>query len=267
MDGDSRSSVLFNGPRQTILSLRFNQANSCLAVGTTHGYRIYTCDPFVKCFESNEGGIGIAEMLFVTSLVVLVGAGEQASFSPRRVRLFNTKTNNYICELNFVSTVLNVKLNKARLVAVLESKIHIFDVKTMKVLHTLDTAPNPNGLLALSSSTNNCFMAFPANAERKGELLIYDALNLQVVSVIKAHNGPVRVVAFNADGTMMATTSEQGTVVRVFSIPSGTKLHTFRRGTYPANVNSISFNSTSTLLALSRYFLLNSLCSIFFVPC
>ena len=43
-----------------------------------------------------------------------VGSGEQASFSPRRVRLFNTRTEKYICELNFVSSVLNVKLNRSR---------------------------------------------------------------------------------------------------------------------------------------------------------
>ncbi len=98
-------------------------------------------------FTSDEGGAGIVEMLFNTSLVCLVGAGEQASYSPRRLRLWNTKLEKEICDLNFVHTVLNVKLNRSRLVAVLEAKIHLFDLKTMKILHTLDTVPNPTGTL------------------------------------------------------------------------------------------------------------------------
>ena len=40
---------------------------------------------------SADGAIGIAEMLFCTSLVAQVGAGEQPSLSPRRLQLTNTK--------------------------------------------------------------------------------------------------------------------------------------------------------------------------------
>jgi autophagy-related protein 18 len=45
--------------------------------------------------------------------------------------------------------------------------------------------------------------------------------------------------------------SEKGTVVRVFSVPDGRKLRTFRRGAQAVAANCLSFNSTSTLLAVS----------------
>lgn len=41
------------------------------------------------------------------------------------------------------------------------------------------------------------------------QIFIYDALNLQLVTKLKAHNGPVRVIAFNNDGTRLATVSEK----------------------------------------------------------
>jgi hypothetical protein len=47
-----------------------------------------------------DGGIGIVEMLFCTSLVALVGAGEQPAFSPRRIQLVNTKVRSQPCALN-----------------------------------------------------------------------------------------------------------------------------------------------------------------------
>jgi autophagy-related protein 18 len=37
------------------------------------------------------GGTGVAEMLFCTALVALVGAGEQPAFSPRSLHIANTK--------------------------------------------------------------------------------------------------------------------------------------------------------------------------------
>jgi hypothetical protein len=39
----------------------------------------------------DDGGIGIVEMLFCTSLIALVGAGEQPTHSPRSLQIMNTK--------------------------------------------------------------------------------------------------------------------------------------------------------------------------------
>lgn len=63
------------------------------------------------------------QMLYSTSLLGLVGAGQQASLSPRRLQLFNTSESKVICELNFVTSILNVLMSKKRLVVVLEKKV------------------------------------------------------------------------------------------------------------------------------------------------
>ena len=156
----------------------------------------------------------------------------------------------YICELNFLSTVLNVKLSYAHLIAVLEHKIHIFDLRNMKIIHTLDTTSNVRGLCALTASQTHAYMCYPASEER-GELFVYDAINLRTVACIRAHNTALRCVAFNQQGTMLATCSTQGTVIRVWSVPLGKKLFTFRRGTYPARINTIAFNRKSDMIVVS----------------
>ena len=98
-------------------------------------------------------------MLFSTSLVALV-------LSPRRLQITNTKVrflpgitsskllglqrsgqrNSTICELTFPSAVLAVRLNRKRLVVVLEESIYLYDVSNMKLLDTIATSPNPNGM-------------------------------------------------------------------------------------------------------------------------
>eukprot|EP00462_Mataza_sp_D1_P018733 CAMPEP_0175142590 /NCGR_PEP_ID=MMETSP0087-20121206/12901_1 /TAXON_ID=136419 /ORGANISM="Unknown Unknown, Strain D1" /LENGTH=294 /DNA_ID=CAMNT_0016426445 /DNA_START=61 /DNA_END=942 /DNA_ORIENTATION=+ len=233
-----------------VLCLRFNQTHSCLAVGSTDDFRIYSCLSFKKSFQLEEGGYGIVQMLFETSLVALVGApGANSSLSSRTLKLYNMTTKKVLCELMFLSSILDVQLNRARLVVVLRVKIHVFDVKTMKLLHKVDTPPNPNGICALSPSEKHCFLAFPASQER-GEVLIYDALNLQAVSMVHAHNGPIRYLSFNSTGTLLATASESGRLVRVHSLPAGHNLYQFKRGMHAADVNCIQFNPSSTLLCV-----------------
>jgi len=190
------------------------------------------------------------EMLFCSSLLALVGAGEQPAFSPRRLKMWNTKTKTVICELNFVSAIVAVKLNKRRLVVLLETKAQIFDFVSLSMLQTLDTVPNPKGLCALAVNNTNSYLALPASTSA-GEVLVFDAVNLHAVNHIHAHKAPLASMAFNDDGSMLATASEKGTVIRVFSIPHATKLYTFRRGSYPAHIYSLSFDLQSTLLCVS----------------
>ncbi|KAJ3003381.1 autophagy protein [Thoreauomyces humboldtii] len=235
-----------------LLFINFNHDFSCISVGTRQGYRIYNCDPIGKCYGKTEGGIGIVEMLFCTSLVALVGAGEQPAFSPRRLQITNTKRQSNVCELTFVTAILAVKLNRKRLIVVLEEHIYIYDISNMKLLHTIDTSPNPNALCALSPSSDNCYLAYPANSSgAAGELLLFDAISLQVINILQAHKAPLSCIAFNYDGTMIATASDTGTIIRVFSVPSGDKLFQFRRGTTSSRIYSISFNVECTLLCVS----------------
>ncbi|KAJ5279391.1 Autophagy-related protein 18 [Penicillium angulare] len=242
----------------------FNQDYSYLAVATPKGFRIFTTDPFAKSYETKEGNIAVIEMLFSTSLVALI-------LSPRRLQITNTKRQCTICELTFPTTVLSVKLNRKRLVIVLEDQIFLYDIQTMKLLSTIDTSPNPHALCALAPSSDNCYMAYPlpqkAPAAAKqpahappgtthvspstGDVLIFDAEKLEAINVIEAHRSPLACITLNNDGTLLATASDKGTIIRVFSVPDGHKLYQFRRGSMPSHIYSMSFNITSTLLCVS----------------
>ncbi|KAJ5746103.1 Autophagy-related protein 18 [Penicillium odoratum] len=237
----------------------FNQDYSYLAVATAKGFRIFTTDPFAKSYETKEGNIAVIEMLFSTSLVALI-------LSPRRLQITNTKRQCTICELTFPTTVLAVKLNRKRLVIVLEDQIYVYDIQTMKLLSTIDTSPNPH-----APSSDNCYMAYPlpqkAPATVKqpahappgtthvspttGDVLIFDAEKLEAINVIEAHRSPLACITLNSDGSLLATASDKGTIIRVFSVPDGHKLYQFRRGSMPSRIYSMSFNTTSTLLCVS----------------
>ncbi|KAF1964581.1 WD40 repeat-like protein [Bimuria novae-zelandiae CBS 107.79] len=243
----------------------FNQDHTQLGVGTTKGYRIYATDSFYKTSESREGDVSSLEMLFSTSLVAL-------TLSPRILRVHNIKRHSTICELTFPTMILAIRLNRKRLVVVLETEIYIYDIGNLELIKTEPTSSNPNAICALSPSQDNNYIAYPTPssappapfqapshappkaehaAPEKGEVIIYDATKLEPVNVIQAHNSPLSCIAMNSEGTMLATASEKGTIIRVFSVPGGEKLYQFRRGTIASRICSMSFNSTSTLLCVS----------------
>lgn len=85
-------------------------------------------------------------MLFSSSLVAIAGAGEPPTFSPRKLQIINTKRQTVVCELNFPTKVLSVHMNRKRLVVVLETRLHIYDLSTMKIVHTIETLNNPTGI-------------------------------------------------------------------------------------------------------------------------
>ncbi|KAL2755842.1 hypothetical protein ACRALDRAFT_2042107 [Sodiomyces alcalophilus JCM 7366] len=249
----------------TLNYINFNQDHSCLAVGTSKGFRIYHTDPFSKIFSSDDGNIGIIEMLFSTSLVALI-------LSPRHLIIQNTKRSTVICELTFPTAVLAVRLNRKRLAVVLESEIYLYDIANMSLVYTIPTSPNPNAICALSPSSENCYIAYPMpkpreNADERrpahapplsnyvtptsGEVLLFDTIACKSVNVIEAHRSPLAGLSLNSEGTLLATASETGTIIRVFSVPQGQKLYQFRRGTYPCTIFSMSFNLGSTLLCVS----------------
>lgn len=204
-------------------------------------------------------------MLFSTSLVALI-------LSPRRLQITNTKRNSTICELTFPTTVLAIRMNRKRLVVILEDQIYLYDISNMKLLYTIETSPNPSAICALSPSSDNCYLAYPLPqkaapssfappshappgtthiAPTSGDVLLFDTIKLEAINVVEAHRSPLSCITVNDAGTLLATASDKGTIIRVFSIPSARKLYQFRRGSMPSRIYSMAFNTTSSLLCVS----------------
>lgn len=133
-----------------------------------------------------------------------------------------------ICELTFPTSILAVKMNRRRLIVVLEEQIFLYDISNMKLLHTIDTRPNPTAICALSPSSENCYVAYPSrsslaspfmpstspsqsnsSALSTGDVELFDALGLNLVNIVQAHKSPVSCMTMNSEGTLLATASEK----------------------------------------------------------
>jgi autophagy-related protein 18 len=260
-----------------VLAVSFNQDQSCLAVATTRGVKIFSLDAGLECvFEHRMGACRIAEMLFRSSLLVVVGAGETHDMSPRRLKVFNTSTRAVIADLPFPDTIAAVRLDRQKLVVVEASRATIFDLATLATQRTIATARNERGVVAMTADETGetSLVALPAEqvaaflrtgtkankantrgdgprdgatdsrlASRLGVVVVHDCLNHHAVCEIRAHRAPLAAMAFSSDGRFLATASERGTVVRVHVLPAADErlTKTFRRGVQGAVVRQIAF--------------------------
>ncbi|KAG9154621.1 hypothetical protein Leryth_022717 [Lithospermum erythrorhizon] len=229
-----------------ILCTSFNQDNSCFVIGTKDGFKIFDAKTGTLLYERAAGAFIIVEMLFSSSFLAIVGAGEQPSLSPRRLCLFNTATGSPIRELNFLTSIIAVRVNKKRLAVILQEKTYIYDTGTLEILETIDTVPNLKGLCAFSHDLDGCFLALPAS-NSKGSVLVYNVTELQTHCEIDAHRSPLAAIALSSSGKYIATASEQGTIIRVHLVSDATKSYSFRRGSYQSTIFSLSFGPSTEL--------------------
>jgi WD40 repeat protein len=198
-----------------LLHISFNQDYGCFAAGTKSGFRIYNCDPFREIFRRDlgaagdngvgggGGGIGVVEMLF-----------------------------RCIGELSFRSPVRGVRLRRDRIIVVLENKIFVYNFADLKLVHQIETAPNPKGLCAVSQQPGSIVLVCPG--AQKGQVRV-EHYGARKTKFINAHTSRVACFALSQDGRLIATASTKGTLVRIYNAAEGNLLqevsspkHSFR---------------------------------------
>ncbi|VDN04663.1 unnamed protein product [Thelazia callipaeda] len=223
------SRVLFN---------TFNQDFSCFACGLDDGFRIYDVDPLKqKCSEKLNGGIGKIEMLFQCNYIALVGGGRVPAFATNKVIIWDILQHRKVLELEMSDDVLAVRLRRDRIVVVLDTFIHIFSFTDRpKKLQVFVSSRNPRGICCLCSASENSILAFPASSSSSAVCCITLSNPDAPPRIMNAHQRPLSAIALNVTGEQLATSSEKGTIIRIFNTRTCDLLKELRRGTNPASI-------------------------------
>ncbi|KAK2075950.1 hypothetical protein QBZ16_001286 [Prototheca wickerhamii] len=188
-----------------LLHVAFNQDNTCLVVTDMNGLSVFSIEQHKRAFRLDIGAI---------SLLAYVGAGEQPTLSPRKLTLFNTHANVPIQSVPFPSTILAVHMNRKRQER--WRRTLLYALETLELLRTVDTVANPEGVCALTLNYEPaCLLASP-DSENPGTIRVYDAASSAgtVFGEFAAHNSPLAVLAWNDNGSLLASASQKGTVIR-----------------------------------------------------
>ncbi|KAJ5461668.1 SVP1-like protein 2 [Penicillium daleae] len=260
------------------LSAAFNNDSSCFSVGLNSGFCAEAKKGDCAVFNSNpcelkvsrgklpasyilrqtisnspptsnhldfNAGIGLVEMLGQSNYLAIVGGGRNPKFPQNKLVIWDDAKQKAAITLEFRTSVLGVRLSKSRIVVALLNSIHVFAFSTPpQKLSVFETSDNPLGLACLGQKQ----LAFPGRSPGQVQVIELETGN---ISIIPAHSSPLRAMTLSPDGEVLATASEAGTLIRVFSTANCTKLAELRRGVDHAVIFSLAFSPSNTLLAVT----------------
>jgi len=199
-----------------------------------------------------DGGIGIVELLGKSNIVALVGGGSNPKFSPTNVIIWDDYQNAPIAKLEYGSEVKAIRCRNQRILVVFQTKAMLYNFSDLHLISQYDTASNPKGLCDMVSTTTSgqyqTIMAIPGC--KPGDLRI-EMVEAKRSFAISAHQTPLSNIALSSDGKFCATTSNRGTLIRIWNTQDGSLHKELRRGLEPAKILSLSFSNNNQNLCLS----------------
>ncbi|KAH7037510.1 WD40-repeat-containing domain protein [Microdochium trichocladiopsis] len=227
-----------------VLSVAFNQDASRFAVGLPTGFCIYlsrACK--LQISRDLKAGIGLAQMMGNANYVALVGGGRAPKFPQNKVIIWDDSKGKTALEITTLTAVRGVQLSKTRVVVVLQNSVRVYAFeKHPKPLAIYETADNLQGLCCLSDR----YLVFPGRI--LGQVQVVH-LETDSVSIIPAHNSSLKALQLSTDGELLATASEKGTIIRIYSTSSCARIAERRRGTDSATIFSLRFSPSGSMLA------------------
>mmetsp|Transcript_28552 Transcript_28552/g.50743 ORF Transcript_28552/g.50743 Transcript_28552/m.50743 type:complete len:330 (+) Transcript_28552:2003-2992(+) len=230
-----------------INSISFRHDYEAFAVATSRGFRLYKTSPLRLLARSNlDHPLKICEMLPRSHIFAIVGTSlTDPVYNHRSVVFWENMNHQRIGGKVYQSEVKGVKMRADKVVVAADNSIFVYSFPDMNLLKTLNTGLNPEGLLCITHETPD-LIACPHPDTGSVYILKGDS-----ETVIKAHKRELSEIALNKLGTIVATTSAQGTIIRLFSTTDHSKLFEFRRGVTSAAITSLIFHPTEELLACS----------------
>lgn len=129
-----------------------------------------------------------------------------------------------------------------------DKHVYIYALRTLDLVKKHQTREISGNSDVFALTKNNIY-AYPGKLVGS---IVVDSIGEDGPQIsISAHDNDIAKIALNNSGEILATTSEAGTLVRIFNTSNGNRLHEFRRGSSQCKIHSMCFDKNSDFLALS----------------
>ncbi|CAJ2504118.1 Uu.00g115120.m01.CDS01 [Anthostomella pinea] len=233
-----------NPSEHAALSVAFNNDASRFTVGLDSGFCIFMSDTCqIQTARVFNAGLAVVQMMGNANYLALVGGGRSPKFPQNKVIIWDDSKGKIAFEIATLTSVRGVQISKTRVAVVLQDmvRVYAFD-KPPRPLARYETADNMLGLCCLTDE----YLVFPGRTPGQVQVV---HLATDSVSIIPAHSSSLRALQLSLDGELLATASEKGTIIRIFSTRNGAKLAERRRGTENATIYSLRFSPSGNMLS------------------
>jgi WD40 repeat protein len=235
--------------------MSFNQDGSCFCLGTQIGFIVYNISPFKKlCQRELNEEIKIAEILRKTNIFALVGNAnayiKESQMPNDKLIIWDESQKKKISELKLDSEILKAKIKLDKIIAsTKDNYLYVIEMVRLKIINIFKIYEYSQGLFAINSGDNIFAIAFPYRYTGYVKIKKYNSkIN---IPNINAHDTNISFITISSEGNLLATSSEYGTIIRIFSTHDGQLIQELRRGAKKAEIHFITFDLNNKFLACS----------------
>ncbi|KAK7470772.1 Phosphatidylinositol 3,5-bisphosphate-binding protein [Stygiomarasmius scandens] len=260
----ARHSITATNP-VLIFDTRFDADCQIFTTCTPAGFAVYQVCPFklLRKRELTGGTLAAAVPLHTSSLLYLLGGGRSPLYPPNKVILWDDVVGSEVAELEFRERVRGIACRRGWLAVALRRRVVVFQVEEQVTRYAeYETSENIRGLVALATAAHSTLLVAPGRQTGHVQLVHLPPCREPVplgppssskpkkpaprpsknpVSVIVAHNSALTTLSVPPSGRLLATTSSNGTLVRIWDTHSGNKVREFRRGIDKADIFGVAF--------------------------
>lgn len=230
---------------------------------TDKGFTMYRVDPLEKICDRNlGGGLSIAVQLFETNFFGLVGGGDNPLHPVNQFVLWNdypAPNGAPVLQRTEKDKIVAVKLNHDIIALLTRKNATLYSLKDMSPVKKLKTGNNPDGICDISSTRGSVFLC---PGQEVGSVIVCD-YQTKTERVVTCCSHPLRTISLNTISDQMdteypitpdslfATTSTEGTLIRVFDASNQNLVKELRRGSDVCEIYGISFSPDSRCLTVT----------------
>ncbi|WWD20374.1 hypothetical protein CI109_104850 [Kwoniella shandongensis] len=232
------------------------------------------------------GTLALALILPNSPLLVLQGGGTSPLYAPNKAVIYNDKLGQAVAEIEFGETIRGIAARRGTICVALLRKVVAFEYGVglvkgvaakgkgkgkaresgdaggdgfwLKKVGEWETVENELGLIALSTAPSSTLLALPGRQAGHVQLvhlppcppLPPSATPIATPTfrspIILAHNHPLSTLSCTATGSHILTTSERGTLLRVWDTSRGRLEKELRRGVDRAEMWGVEFEEATT---------------------
>ncbi|KAF9006485.1 WD40-repeat-containing domain protein [Cyathus striatus] len=247
-----------------IHDVRFDPDCKIFTTSTPAGFAIYRTWPLqlLRKHAVTGGTLAMVVPLHTSNLIFLVGGGPSPLYPPNKVIVWDDKREKEVVELEFKEKVAGLACRRGWLAVSLRRRVVVFKIDEQVTRYAeWDTYSNPRGLLALATAPYStllvtagrqlghvqmihlppCPPPIPSGPPTGQPFKPPPSPAKNPVSIIAAHTHHLMALAVPPSGRLLATTSERGTLVRIWDAYTGKLLQELRRGADQAQIYGVRF--------------------------
>ena len=247
--------VFDTGPQTVVHGVEVNREQDTFVAACEDGFRVYDmadCD--LLSFREFSGGLQFATILEQSNILALLGAHRSPppDCPLGEVVIWDYKKDELGVSVGDGGSLpLRVCISNQYYAPVCDNGVALFklaesmdDFGPDSLVGSYPTSDNPHAIAVMGRH----FFIFPGIST--GMIQIVD-LASRKSAIINAHTTAIRAIALSKDEELVATASDKGTLVRVWSTRDNSRLWEVRRGIDDADIFCLAFSPANNFLALT----------------